>query len=157
MTFFKVAACAVKDTVIVMDAHNVEITRFTASWRRRNKSVRQALLDERIASLRELAELSKSGDMDSYRLMAEAMAETGNKWIIDNLQGWDGLLDANDECVDFSSDALKEALDWTEYSWALIESLMRVASGNAVELAQAKNSVTPVGTGVTEPSAEAAI
>lgn len=157
MTFFKAATPIVKDTVIITDANGLEVTRFTAIWKRPNKAVRKALLNERLDVLRKLEQLQQSDDIDSKQVELEALAAATDQLVISHLHGWDGLLDANDDHVEFSQDALKKALEWAEYAQPLVESLMRVASGNAVELAQVKNSVAPVGTGVTEPSAEVVI
>ena len=108
--------------------------------------------------LRRLEKLQQSeSDDEGKQVELDALGEEMDGQIIAHLRDWEGLLDANDDHVEFSQDALKKALEWAEYAQPLIESLMRVASGNAVELAQVKNSVTPVGTGVIEPSAEAAI
>lgn len=157
MTFFKAATPIVKDTVIITDANGFEVTRFTACWERPTKSVRKDLLNQRLDVLRKLEQLQQAGDMESKPLEIDALGEATDQQIIDHLRDWDGLLDADDNPVEFGTDVLKKVLEWVEYSQPLIESLMRVASGNAVEIAQAKNSVMPVGTGATEPSAAVVI
>ena len=158
MTFFKAATPIVKDTVIITDANGFEVTRFTACWHRPTKAVRKALLNKRLDVLRRLEKLQQSeSDDEGKQVELDALGAETDGQIIAHLRDWEGLLDANDDHVEFSQDALKKALEWAEYAQPLIESLMRVASGNAVELAQVKNSVAPVGTGVTEPSAEVVI
>ena len=157
MTFFKAATPIIKDTVIITDAHGFEVTRFTACWDRPTKAVRKALLNKRLDVLRRLEKLQQSDDIEGKQAELDMLGEETDGQIIAHLRDWEGLLDANDDYVEFSADALKKALAWAEYAQPLIDSLMRVASGNAVELAQVKNSVTPVGTGVTEPSAEVVI
>lgn len=153
MTFYKAATPIVKDTVIITDASGNEVTRFVACWKRPNKAARKKLLGDRLNVLRKLEQLQQAGDIEDKQVDIDLLGEETDAQIIAHLSDWEDLLDANDKPVEFNAIMLSGVLEWVEYSQPLIESLMRVASGNAVEIAQAKNSVTPVGIGVTEPPA----
>ncbi|WP_028488087.1 hypothetical protein [Thiothrix lacustris] len=147
--FLKAATPTIRDTVKVLDATGVEITRFVAVWKRPDSKTRKDLLKERLNSLSHIRVAqtglaSDTPDIAGFEITLSNIEAESKTRIREHLHSVDGLLDANDKLVEWSPAALDALLQWVEYANPLAESLARLAEGKVVEEAQAKNAEAPV-------------
>ena len=149
--FLKVTTPNIRDTVIINDAVGNELTRFVAIWQRPDTAQRKALLDSRFESLQRIqdaqAVATETGSLTGFTDLLQAANDTTRQHIRQYLVGTEGLLDADNKLIPYSSEVVDELLRWNEYTIPLAESLARVTDGKAIEESLAKNSVELVSSG----------
>lgn len=89
-------------------------------------------------------------EREPFRLRMLPENEEDKISVIDELTrhvivGWEGVLDSNDEPIEFNQENLDAAMNFPPYREALIDGALRATFGRVYE--QAKNSRRPAATG----------
>lgn len=149
--FLKASTPLVRDTIILTDNQGEEITRFVAVWHRPDAQERKELMQANLDSMKTLyaaqvaiQENDPAYGMDQFNAELFAVEEDGKARIRRHLNSIEGLLDADDQPLEYSPAVIDELFRWVEYTTPLAESLVRLSQGKTVEDAQVKNSVTLV-------------